>query len=209
MILHVQQTMQDMFAADFQILRNNISVGNMTFRGRLNSPNGEWDVAFYNHRLELGRDATIRQGLPRRAYRPYQIYINRQLAGHVFNETVKISFLVLDNVLRVYLDGKEFTMYCIGLGEEGAKNPIYCGDTQIAQVEKDCVVYNGLYQYRVYARDEYAAKIALIFCTYMYSCGAYEPGMKVVNSVSKAVSITKIKSTLEKYNPSFAASIEP
>lgn len=209
MILHVQQTMQDMFAADFQILRNNIRVGAMTFRGRLGSPNGDWDVAFYQHRLALGRDVTIRKGLPRRAYRPYQIYTGQKLVGHVFNECVKVSFLVLDNVLRIYLDGKEFTMYCIGLGEQGAKNPVYYDGIQIAQVEKDCEVYNSLYQYRIYGVDEYAAKIGLIFCTYMYSCGAYEPGQKVVKSVSRAVSVTTIKSTLEKYNPSFASSCEP
>lgn len=209
MVLQVQQTMKDMFAADFQILRNNIRVGDMTFRGKLGSQNGDWNVAFYHHRLELMRDPDLRNGLPKHAYRPYKIFQRQQHVGYVFNDRITFRFLVFDNVVRVYLDDKEFTMYFIGFGEEGAKNPIYCGDTQIAQVEKDCVVYNGLYRYQVYALDEYAAKIALLFCTYMYCCGAYVPGEKVVKAVSKAVSVTKLKPVLDKYNPAFVPSIEP
>lgn len=208
MILHVQQVKQEMFAADFNILRNNTPVGSMQFRGKLSSRDGHWNYDLYARKLELGHNATIRNGLPRNAYRPYQIYENQKLTGYVFNDTVKQNFFTSYSVAKVYWDDAEYIMYFIGFGEEGAKNPIYRNGVQVAQIEKDCTVYNGLYQYKLYAKDEISAHAAVMLCSYMYSCAGYEPGLKVAKAVQKAVSITKNKEILSKYDPSFCDGIE-
>lgn len=209
MILHVQQTVQDMFAADFQILRNNTQVGRMSFQGRLSSEDGHWDNELYGRGIHLGHNATIRKGLPRSAFRPYQVYEFQQMQGYVFNDTVKQNFFTSYSVGKVYWGQEEYVMYFIGFGEDGAKNPIYHNGIQVAQIEKDCTIYKGLYQYRIYAVDESAAHVALMLCSYMYTCTGYKPGVKVTKEVQKAVSVTKNKDILAKYDPDFVRSVEP
>lgn len=203
MILHVEQTLQDMYAADFVIRRKGQQVGELAFRGQMSSRDGHWYGSLFNRRFEEGYDVTIKMGLPSSAYRPYQIYENQSLVGCVYNDTVKESFFSSYSVGKLLLHGNDYTMYFIGFGEQGAKNTIYCNGQQIAVIEKDCVVYNGLYQYRIFALDEYSAYAALFLCTYMYTCGGYNPGVRVTKAVRKATSTTKNKTILATFDPSF------
>lgn len=204
MILYVNQVMQDLFAADFQIIRSNRPVGNMSFRGRLGSKDGHWYNNLLGHRFEMGFDVTKREGLPKKAYHPYQVYLNNALAGYLFTDTVKESFFSSYNVARLQIGTGEYVMYYHARGEEGVKNPIFCNGSQVAQIEKDCVTYNELHQYRILAVDEYAATAALMYCSYMYVRGSYKPGVKVTQSFKKTVTTTTNKTVKSMYDPTFA-----
>lgn len=59
------------------------------------------------------------------------------------------------------LNGMIFDLFPIGFGNEGSKSPIYNGNKQIAQIEKDCIVYNDLHNYRIFAEDLFASQIAI------------------------------------------------
>lgn len=203
MILHVEQTMQDMFAADFVIRRMGQPVGELSFRGKATSRDGHWTGSLYNHRFEEGHDVTIKMGLPSSAYRPYQVYENQALVGCIYNDTVKESFFSSYSVGKLLLHGNDYTMYFIGFGEDGTKNTVYCNGRQIAVIEKDPVIYNGLYQYRIFALDEHSAYAALLLCTYMYTSGGYKAGVKVTQSTKKSIIITKNKTVLATFDPSF------
>ena len=101
-----------------------------------------------------------------------------------------------------------FDLFPIGFGNEGSKSPIYNGNKQIAQIEKDCIVYNDLHNYRIFAEDSFASQIAILFCIYMYINVGYKSGEKVISSKVKVVSITTNKLLKEKYNPEFIKSID-
>ena len=79
---------------------------------------------------------------------------------------------------------------------------------QIAQIEKECVVYNDLHHYQVFAEDENAGLISLIFSMYMYINACYKPGVKASKSCSKTISVTKDPCLLEKYDPDFKSKIQ-
>lgn len=209
MILDVTQTLQDMYAADFVISRSGQEIGKLSFRGTMSSRDGHWWGTFCNRNFEEGHDVTVKMGLPSSAYRPYQIYENQSLAGCIYNDTVKESFFSSYSVGKLLLHGNEFTMYFIGFGQDGVKNTVYCNGRQVAVIEKDSVIYNGLYRYRIFALDEYTAYAALCLCTYMYTCGGYKPGVRITESVKKSSVITKNKTVLSKFDPAFYHYVSP
>mgnify|MGYP000818851168 CR=1 FL=1 len=86
---------------------------------------------------------------------------------------------------------------------EGGKHPVYCGNKQIAQIDKPCEIYNDLHHYTIYAVDQDAAEISALFAAYMYINASFEPGQKVKQSYTKCTSITLNKTLKQKYNPDF------
>lgn len=104
---------------------------------------------------------------------------------------------------EIIRDSSFYKMYPIGFGKEGAKNPIYCGEEQIALIEKDCEVVNDLHTYKLFCLTEQSSVIALLFAMYMYSMTGYKVGEKVTKSVEKRVSITTNKHLKAMYDPSF------
>ena len=98
---------------------------------------------------------------------------------------------------------KKYDLYPIGFGNEGGKHPVYCGDTQIAQVEKPAEVRDDLHNYTIYAIDSDAAELSVLLVAYMYVNANYKPGEKVTKSYVKCYSITKNKTLLSKYDPEF------
>ena len=99
-------------------------------------------------------------------------------------------------------------MYTVGLGKEGYKFPIYKGSEQIAQVEKDCVVYNDLHNYKAFIKEEDYLNAVIYLCAYNYVTGPYEPGEKTYSGKETTVYITTNKLIKEKYNPEFTKYIE-
>lgn len=106
-------------------------------------------------------------------------------------------------------NGQTFDLFPIGMGKQGNKSPVYCGNTQISLIEKDCIVYNDLHEYHVFALDREAGLISALFCMYMYVNAAYKPGVKVTESKVNSVSVTTNKLLKEKYDPGFKNRVSP
>lgn len=47
------------------------------------------------------------------------------------------------------LDNIEYSMFPIGFGDEGAKNPIYCDEEQIALVKKKAVITDDMHDFEI------------------------------------------------------------
>lgn len=79
---------------------------------------------------------------------------------------------------------------------------------QVAQIEKDCVVYDGLHNYRAYIKQDDLVDVVVWLCAYLYVTGMYTPGEKIIRGKTKTVSTTTNRFLKEKYNPEFINSVK-
>lgn len=96
---------------------------------------------------------------------PYNIYdTNNSLVGSICLKRTKFfnGYMYYEFILNDI----KYIMYEIGLGKEGIKVPIYIGDTQIALIEKDPVVYDNKDTYEIIAIDEKSLEVATLFNLY-------------------------------------------
>lgn len=168
---------------------------------------GTYDICYKNDSvlLEFDVDTQIKSLVKQpvdRSDSPYRVIINGQLCGDIYSSYTNNSFFTRISFDRLHLYDREYEMYKVGLGKEGIKFPIYCGEQQIALIEKDYTVHNNLDAYNIYSLDEHAAFVAIIFGFKLdksYSHG----GMAVSKSVEKDYLLTLNKELRSKYNPDF------
>ena len=203
MFFEVKQTQKELFAADFHVMCVGEVVGQMHLEGTLGSMEGKLRGEAFGKelRMDYGKGSTAPDS--KEVFRPYKIVLGEGKHGCVYQTSQKEGWFSKIDYHQLVLDGVIYNMYPIGFGSEGSKNPIYMGNEQIALIEKDCVVYNELHQYRIYIADKEWAMVALIFAYYMYINAGYKPGVKVTQSVSKTVSTTTNKKLKQKYVPVF------
>lgn len=97
-----------------------------------------------------------------------------------------------------------YKMYGIGLGKGlGYKFPIYQGDSQVALIEKDNVVYNNLDTYRVFALNEQINEIACLFGLYIDTLLFAHCGEVTFTGVKTDWELTKDENLTKKYDPNF------
>ena len=125
--------------------------------------------------------------------------VAKVVEGSWFRRQSSVELRIWDRTLRAYE---------IGLGRQGMKYPLYDGAVQIAQVEKDPVVYDNLDEYRLYSLDEFGETAALLFALFLdfhryRNAGEYATKKKNVQYV-----FTGRKEILAKYDPSFRARCE-
>ena len=97
-------------------------------------------------------------------------------------------------------NNKEYNSYNIGLGNKSV-NCIYLDDTQIAQIEKESVVYNDLHHFEIYVSDTSYSLLSILITCYKYITSYFKPGVKVKKSVTKSFQKTTNKDLRAKYNP--------
>lgn len=208
MIFDLIQTGKEPFAADFQVMRGNVCCGNTRLSGKLGSMEGILDGQFGVDSVHMQRCTNRSVPNTSTVFRPYEILLNSGAFGYIYQTEQKNGWFDKFQFHQLQANGQYFNMYPIGFGEQGAKCPVYCGESQIALIEKECVVYNDLHQYHVLSLDESAGLIAYLFCNYMYTLACYEPGVQTKQSCAKYVSVTKNKTLLQKYNPNFIYQIQ-
>lgn len=219
MIFNVTQTDRELFGARFVFCGEIGTIGEASLQGSLGSMEGFISGNFYgsNFEMNFGRpdlrllphlkpyvenDAT---GSP--AFRPYLLKVDGVDCGSVYQTKYQGGFLKSYGFHQMVKDGQVYDLFPIGFGKEGNKSPVYCGDTQISLVEKECIVYNDLHEYHVFAEDRDAGLISVLFCMYMYVNAAYKPGVKVTQSKVNSVSLTTNKLLKGKYDPDFKSRI--
>jgi len=202
MVLEFVQQEKDLFSAKFDICLQNASIGFAEMTGHLGSMEGIWAGKLNNTKFEMCFDN--RTGIQNiKTFRPYKIILNDSSSGFVYQTSNKCGLLSKYDFEQISMDNIVYNLFPIGFGTEGSKNPIYCGEQQIALVEKDCKVINDLHKYLITAISEESAVIAVLFCCYMFVNACYKPGTKITSSVEKVISTTKNKTLLDKYNPQF------
>lgn len=136
-------------------------------------------------------------------FRPYQILINGIAKGIICQTECKTGLFQKYDYHQIEMDGSVYEMYPIGFGAEGAKNPVYVNGKQMGLIEKDCEVVDDLHTYKITAADELAARLCLIFSSYMYVQAAYKAGTAVTKARHKIISKSTNQKLLEKYHPDF------
>lgn len=120
-------------------------------------------------------------------------------SGNIFTRFGYVCLELPDNTL--------FSMYTIGLGKDGIVYPIYRGDKLVAEIDKGCVVYNNLDAYSIFADDEEACMVSVLFCIYLDANSFANRGEIVKSGVSKVYLKTTNKRLIAKYDPAFKARI--
>lgn len=208
MILDIIQTSKGLVTADFIVKHGEEQIGSFSMKGSLLSI--EADIRGVLHdcpRFTMMSVKTVKSK-EREHFRPYCILELGKESGLIFQTEKKISLFKGYSFYEMSYCGNTYTMYAIGMGSKGGKMPIYCGDTQVAQIEKDCVVYNGLHNYKVYIEQNVPIKAIIWLCAYLYVTGQYTPGEKIISGKTKTISVTTNKLLKEKYNPKFTENIK-
>jgi hypothetical protein len=205
MILTLSQTAKDLVSGQFVILRGQETVGEISFQGKLYSMEAAFHGRFYHTEFEMRRDRRCKgNGY---SFRPYFFACNGRKTGNVYQTRYRETRFHPVYYHTMVKDGQTYDLFPISFGREGARSPLYCGDQQIAQIEKSAVTHNDLHQFRIFAADEEAAFTAVLFGLYLYVLSCYRPGEKVSRSISKVFSTTKERSLLSKYDPHFTEHI--
>ena len=206
MIFRLIQSRKDLFSAQFMIKRGVEKIGEVSVNGTAHSIEAHICGELCGTGFEMSRGKG--RHMERKAFRPYVLRQNDLETGSVYQTQYKVGFLKKLDIDRLVKNGMVYDLFSIAFGDEGSKNLVYCGKHQIAQIEKECVVYNDLNHYQVFAEDENAGLLSLIFSLYMYINACYKPGIKVSEACSKTFSITKDPCLLEKYDPDFKSKIQ-
>ncbi len=207
MKLTIKQHTKDICSANFVIEVNQTTVGEMKIISDIAHWGGDWTLYY------AGQNVTLTRGKEQapadeKCSRPYDIRIEGQDAGSVYQIEVREGGLLSNySALRLRFNGAEYTMYSIGFGEDGLKNPVYCGGTQVAEIHKACAVKDDLHTFDIYLQDQRYGLASVILCCLDYELHYYKNGEKVIAGITKAVSKTTNKYLLEKYNAGFMAGL--
>lgn len=203
MYLELVQRSKELFAAKFDIVENNSTVGSLTLKGKLGSLDANISIQYRGNEMTLTPGVHDFEMIAEKPFRLYTIACNGINKGVICQTEIKTGMFSKIEFHQIEISGQIFKMYPIGFGSEGTKNPIYVGNDQRGLIEKDCEVINDLHNYKITCVDELSAMISLLFASYMYVNAAYKPGVAVTKSVHKVISKTTNKTLLQKYDPSF------
>lgn len=201
MILELKQTGRGFCTAGFAIKRLTEETGTVSLSGK------PWSMEAYISGIYRGMEFEMlpdrHSAAGKKRFRPYRIRQDGRETGSVYQTIHKDSMCRSSGYHRMEKDGMIYSMYPVGFGIEGSRCPVYCGDRQTAQAEKDGTVHNDMHYYRILATDENAAFTTVLFCMYMYVNACYKPGKRAALSEVKTVSVTTDRFLKEKYNPDF------
>ena len=88
------------------------------------------------------------------------------------------------------------------------KYPVYEGSVQIAQIEKDPVVYDNLDAYTLCSLDDFGELAALLTALFLDFHNYRNAGERVRGQKSVQYVYTRSQEVLAKYDPSFRARCE-
>ena len=211
MILRIGQMEKDYFAAEFLFFGAEKLVGGMNVRGSLIFTETTIDMELFGNRYHLypSTKNPIYTGFPLpderdTAYRPYNVSKKgKGIQGMIYQVDRKTGKEDVCAFYQMEYAGKWYDLYPVSFESEGELYLLYCGNQQVAQVEKDMVIVDGQYAYNIYAVDQTAAEIAVLMCAYIYMYCDFKPGQKTNRSVVIYTKITTDKTLLEKYDPTF------
>ena len=191
------QQHKDLFAADFLVTHNGQTVARLDMQGKPGSMEGTFTGTVMGHQI------TMTPGAKAAGFRPYEIRVDGRTAGTVAQIDVKTGLFSRHQYHEMHLGGRSYELYSVGLGKAGDAGCLYCGNTQLAEIDSEATVRNELYEYEIFAVDDQAAFVSILMCCYMYVRGCYRPGEKPTASTATYVTVTTNKSLKAKYNPDF------
>ena len=206
MYLEFVQKKKQTYFAEFVLKSGEHVLGEFSLSGQLGDREGLITGHAGADKIMMSA-ASEDDGAEKKAFRTYGIWRNDVAVGKIRQRESEGSLFHKYYYLELELPEASFSLYSIGLGHEGAVFPLYIGDRQIAQLEKDCIMFNDLHSFRIYCASEEDGAIAAMFCLFMYVNGGYKPGKKSLRFKSSVLGLTTNKELLDKYDPDFLSNL--
>ena len=195
-----------MFDANFDIISNDNIIGSINVKGKLGSMEVSLNGAFNDIPFELKYNGGQFVKTKNNKFRLYKIIESGKQVGEIYCANKKTGLFSNYSYQTLVYNNETYKEYGIGLGKE-SKNPIYLNDEQIAQINKDSIVYNDLHNFKIYIKNQQYSFIAILFSCYMYIIGCFKPGVETKKSVQKNYTKTTNKELNAKYNPEWIKGI--
>lgn len=189
----LKQVSKELFSADFEILENNIVIGTLNLKGHLGTNEVKLTGKLHDKEFSMKR-----QHGEKGKFRPYSIIDEENIIGEVYQTEIKLGFFKSKVYKKCILNNEEFNSYGISFEDKGI-NCIYDNAKQIAQYENSNTVYNELYYYEIFCKEEKELLISIFFAIHGYIIACYKAGEKVTKSVRTFNSNSK--EWIEKYDP--------
>lgn len=199
MIIDLRQKNKEIFEANFEIVSNDNILGSINIKGKLGSMETSLTGIYNNIPFELEYIGGLFNKTKDRKFRPYQVIVSKNIVGKIYQKDKKTGLFSKYSYNELIYDNKFYKEYNIGLGTE-SKCPIYLNDNQIAQIDIDTTIYNDLYNYKIYVKNNKDSLLPIIFACYMYINSGFKPGIKAEKSITKYYIKTKNKELNSKYN---------
>ena len=184
-----------------QLVGQALQSNNLTF-------GGSWSLSYAGRMLSMDyRRAellgNLTKGAGDKVFMPYQIHNEAgEELGMIVRKFTGGSIFTRYEYVEMSCLGRMYRMYVVGLGKAGYAFPIYCGETQVALIEKGCEVRNNLDEYELFCMDGFdlpGVMLGLYLDTMMFA----NRGEVSTHSVKKSVTITTNKEIKAKYDPQF------
>lgn len=197
------QKYKELYSAEFDIVdSSNRVVGNILLTGSMGSQRGSFDIRFYDG---IYRMNPVDQKV---AMNKTQDYINYSMFRKPY-----CSFLIQGNCTEGIIlnytkeklpyhfclfDDMDYKLYVLGFGEKGICAPVYRNDEYVAEIHKECMIYNDLHNFHLSIFNENAVIPSILFACYMYVFTYYKAGVKTTKGTVKRLYTTKDREMISK-----------
>lgn len=196
----VKQINKELFEANFDIIENDVVVGNLHLKGHLGTPEVKLTGKLYDREFYMER---IKQSKGK--FRPYSISENNNIVGEVYQAEAEQSWwkkmLSSKPYFKCVYNGQEYNSDAVAIVDNKVIAAIFNNEKQIAQCENDTTIYNELYNFDIYCNTTEEVLISVFIISFRYIMGYYKAGEKVTKSVRTMYS-SKLD-WADKYNPNW------
>ena len=172
----LKQKSKELYTADFDIIKDENIIGNVFVQGRIGSMEARTTIKLPNAEIVM----EPRGRASRNQYRLYNITINNDEHGYIYQRKYKTGFLAWEYKHVLEYDGNEYIGEGNGIGTSKLDGMIKNENGY------ELTIYNDMYNYDVECSegndDLYKT---LIYTMYKYLIAYYKPGQKVTKSVQK------------------------
>jgi hypothetical protein len=204
------QTNNENYSADFDIIDDkNRKLGQLHYETKSKykdtvNESGEWQGKIFGKQISMMINSTEINKKTKTDYCcPCTITINGNKRGSICQRTARTGLFSSYDFYEMQFGYCDYKLYPISFGEDGAKNPVYSNDVQIALIEKNAIVVDDLHNYYITSVDQFSSMIAILLSCYMYALVSYKHGTKITQSIEKYYFKNINKYLLSKYNPDF------
>ena len=198
MKLDIKQVNKELFSAQFVICRELEEVGRIEVEGKL--------LSLLTHIYVHYNEKTYEVVQPKQynaINNSFKIMEDNQKVGEIMCLTRKTGWFSQYTYVVFRFKNKIYKAFPIGLGKEGIKIPIYVGNKQIAQINKECIVIDDLHHFQLFAHNEEDIISTIILSIYYYFVNNYKPGEKKISYKETVYIKDNNKELKSKYNPEF------
>ena len=199
----VQQTCKSGNQADFQLISDNMQVGELHYQGH-GVMSGTWTGEAFGKPVRA--EYVRRRDRSCNAFGVFEVDLpqgkGRFYAGFEGGLLRRFTTYVLE-----VPEGK-ILMYDVALGKQGYKFPVWQGERQIALAEKPGVVHDGLFTFDVSALDDQSAYYCVLLIMDLYIRKYHEANTVNVKSVYTETGVTVYPELRSKYDPDFVLNLQ-